>query len=374
LDAGVAEASAALAKLATELGNLPFETRRAEADLTYAKTNYEGKLAAGDAVTGRVLAEAKSQLDAATAAFAELQNRAGTLAREQAAMTERRVALARQRELLADETQARDTAAAKVKAATSQAEQARVALAEAKLRLDRMTVRSPIDGRVFELLGFPGTMMADGTTRVEGHDASTVITLYQPNRLQVRVDVRFEDIPKVVRGQPVQIASPAISEPLTGRVLFISSVADIQKNTLQVKVEIEKPPPVFKPQMLVDVTFLAAAQPQSSTKPTTATRLFVPQSLVHQGEGGPLVWVADQAAGIARRTPVKTGGATSDGLIEIVSGLNVASRVIASGHEGLRDGERIRVTGEAASGGDSHPHSASERKPLERLPQHEGGQ
>ena len=42
-----------------------------------------------------------------------------------------------------------------------------------------------------------------------------------------------------------------------GTVLFISSEADIQKNTLQVKVAIPDPPDVFKPEMLVDVTFLA---------------------------------------------------------------------------------------------------------------------
>jgi hypothetical protein len=87
------------------------------------------------------------------------------------------------------------------------------------------------------------------------------------------------------------------------------------------------------------------------------------------------VWVADQAAGVARRTPVKTGMAGTGGLVEIVGGLNVASRLIASGHEGLRDGQRIRVAGEAASSGDVPlAHPAGARKPQQRLPQHTGGQ
>ena len=57
-------------------------------------------------------------------------------------------------------------------------------------------------------------------------------------------DVRFEDVPRVRLGQAVQIRSPAVAEPLVGNVLFVSSLADIQKNTLQVKVEIESPPPM----------------------------------------------------------------------------------------------------------------------------------
>ena len=92
---------------------------------------------------------------------------------------------------------------------------------------------------------------------MEGYDSSTVVTLYRPDSLQVRVDVRYENLAQVRLGQPVRIASPALENELSGKVLFVSSLADIQKNTLQVKVEMDTPPSVFKPEMLVDVTFLA---------------------------------------------------------------------------------------------------------------------
>ena len=88
-------------------------------------------------------------------------------------------------------------------------------------------------------------------------DGSTVVTLYRPDMLQARVDVRFEDIPKVALGQKVLINNPALSEPISGKVLFVSSKANIQKNTLEVKVALDKPVPVFKPEMLVNVTHLA---------------------------------------------------------------------------------------------------------------------
>ena len=147
-------------------------------------------------------------------------------------------------------------------------------------------------------------------------------------------------------GQPVTIESPAVTKPLQGDVLFISSLADIQKNTLEVKVAIHHPPPVFKPEMLVDVTFLAPREPQSETGRTEPLRLFVPNHLVQRGEGGAFVWIADQASGVARRTNVEVGRVGSNGLVEVVKGLNVASRLITSGADELKDGARILVTGE----------------------------
>jgi RND family efflux transporter MFP subunit len=274
-----------------------------------------------------------------------------------------------QLELLADEIKAKDEAKARVRAATARVAQALVVVAEAKLQLDRMTVVSPIDGRVFRLVAHPGARVGSGMTQMAGHDGSTVVTLYRPDMLQVRVDVRFEDIPKVSLNQPVEIDNPALSSPLTGKVLFISSEADIQKNTLQVKVEIPDPPPVFKPEMLVDVTFLAPKQPEQTTEPSQEVKLYVLGQLIHQGEGGSFVWLADQSAGIARKTTVQTGAVGSNGLVEITSGLTVTSRILSGGIDGLQDGDRIKVTSEDASlGTGSAVRQDGTSRTMNRLP------
>ena len=59
--------------------------------------------------------------------------------------------------------------------------------------------------------------------------------------------------------------------------------------------------------------------------------------------------MADLAATMARRVSVETGRVGSSGLIEITGGLTAASRLITSGREALRDGARIRITGEDTS-------------------------
>ena len=369
LEAALGEADAALAEITTELKNLPFETRRAEAQLSFAKRSYEGKKAATGAVAGVVVNEAKSTADSAEAMVEELRNRAGSLARQQAALLQRRDALQTQLTLLADETQAKDAAGAKLNGAEARVEQARVDLAEAKLRLDRMTVRAPIDGRVYQLMAYPGTTLTAGMSGPANADASTVVTLYCPDMLQVRVDARFEDIPKVGLGQPVTINNPALAAPLTGRVLFVSSEANIQKNTLQVKVAIDAPAAVFKPEMLVDVTFLAPKPPESVAEVSEELRLYVPQQLVQRDESGACVWLADQSTGLARKAPVTTGIVGSGGLVEVTGGLSIASRIIARGHDGLADGDRIRVVSEEADFTANNAPSAGVRQSMSRLPQ-----
>lgn len=348
LQAALGEADASLAKLQTVLKNLPFELRRAEADYEAMKKDYAGKLSAAGVVAQIRIDIAKSQSSAAQALVEELRDRSDSLESEQTALRQRRDALRTQLKLLADEIQAKDEAAAAVKAAAARVAQARVIASEAKLRLDRMSIVAPIDGRIFRLVAHPGARIGSGMTQMAGHDGSTVVTMYRPDMLQVRVDTRFEDIPKVSLNQPVEIDNPALTSPLTGEVLFISSEADIQKNTLQVKVAIPDPPPVFKPEMLVDVTFLSPKQPERSSEPSQEMKLYVLQQLIHQGDGGSFVWQADQSDGIARRTTIQTGAIGSNGLVEITSGLTVSSRIISGGSEGLQDGDRIRVSGEDA--------------------------
>ena len=205
-----------------------------------------------------------------------------------------------------------------------------------------MTISAPVDGRVFRLFAHPGARIGGGMTQMAEHDGSTVVTMYRPDMLQVRVDVRFEDIPKISLNQSVEIDNPALSNPMTGKVLFISSEADIQKNTLQVKVAIPDPPPVFRPEMLVDVTFLS--QDIGEKKATKVTRIFIPNSLLRNEGSESIVWIADQSEGVARKAVVKSGFGTEDGLVEIINGLNVTSRVIISETRGISDGDRIRIS------------------------------
>lgn len=351
LEAALRQADSSLARIQTALSNLPFELRRAEADWGAAQKDYDSKIAAKGVVASVKIDIARSKRDSAKALVEELRKRDASIKKERAASAGRQEAVKTQLLLLADELEAKERAEAQVQASQARVEQARVVQAEAKLQLDRMTVYAPVDGRIFRLIAHPGARIGSGMTQMAGHDGSTVVTMYRPEMLQVRVDVRFEDIPKVSPNQPVTINNPALSSPVTGRVLFVSSEADIQKNTLQVKVAIPHLPNVFKPEMLVDVTFrspppkdgVAKGQDANGTGREGAARLFVPAKFVRSDGGESFVWVADQSDGVARKAVIETGTSASHGRVEVLRGLNVSSRLLTSGMDGLKNGARIRV-------------------------------
>jgi RND family efflux transporter MFP subunit len=235
------------------------------------------------------------------------------------------------------------------------------------LRLERTTIRAPVAGRVLALIARPGSRLMGMLPG--GHaEANSVVSLYDPARLQIRADVRFEDLPGVLPGQPVKIETPAVpNQPLAGEVLFATSLADIQKNTLQVKVALKEPQAILKPEMLVQVTFLALPRPDQPGE-SSRLRLLVPRQLVQAGDGGSRVWVADQVAGLAGQRTIKLGGSAGE-LVEVIEGLNPTDKLIAGGREGLRDGQRIRVVGEettAVPAGEAGPKPSR----LPRNPDH----
>jgi multidrug efflux pump subunit AcrA (membrane-fusion protein) len=341
LEADLAQADSQLAALQTELAKLPFLIDSAAARAEYARVDYEGKRSArSTSVPLRAVQEARSEYDSAQAALTELQSRGPQLERQSAALQKQRDALAKQRELLIDESRAVAATAAEVAAAKARVRQTEVAVEMAELRLGRMTVRAPVTGRVLELLAAPGARvvgMRGGTEQ----SSSSVVSLYDPAMLQVRADVRLEDVPLVEPGQPVRVETAAVADAITGTVLATTSRANVQKNTLEVKVALDAPPETVRPEMLVTATFLAAEQPASpSGGSEQQERLLVPRRLVESAGETHAIWVADPD-GTARRQTIQIGLAGTKELIEVIDGLSPTDKLITDA-DGLQPGERIR--------------------------------
>lgn len=347
LQAELADAETLLAKTERELVNLPFALKSAKTREQLAAENVKRKEAAGDAIVGRLLREARAELADATNAVQEMTAREPTLQAQLKSLRQKRTALAERLKLLTDEKRAVAEAEANLAVSRAQAEQTALAVEAAELRLQRMTVISPISGRVLSLEARPGQRLS-GINPHSEQGSSAVVSLYDPARLQVRVDVRLEDVPQVQLGQPTQIETAAHTKSIAGEVISVTTQADIQKNTLQVKVGILNPPDVIKPEMLSKVTFLAPPSPivdgESGQSPL---RLFIPRSLIVTGEGESTVWVANLTTGVASQKTVQVGQSMMHGdLVEITAGLLPTDKLIVSGRESLAEGTRVRVTGE----------------------------
>lgn len=346
LELPVAEAEAALAVVETEITNLPSQLKRAEARLKLAQNEWDTKSANLQAIQPVLIYRAEAELAASQAEVDELTRRRPRL-EEQRSAAARRVEAARQRlKLKTEEHRAAKEADARQKVAESRLQEAQILAAAAQLRLDRMTILAPVAGRILHLIANPGSQLMTGPSQIPDRDASTVVSMYQPDRLQVRVDVRFEDLPRVGRDQIVQVNSPALTSPVQGKVLFLTSFANIQKNTLSVKVALDAAPSVLKPEMLVDVTFLAPDTGSGEKGKSEDLRLFLPRSLVDQSAEGAYVWVAEIREGKASKRGVELGSVQTPEVVEIKGGLTAGSRIISRGRESLQDGDRIHVRGE----------------------------
>ncbi|MEQ9406561.1 MAG: HlyD family efflux transporter periplasmic adaptor subunit [Fuerstiella sp.] len=344
LEAQLADAESLLARATTEVKKLPFLLRAANANLEFTLSNLEGKQAARGAIAGVIIAQAANDHAAAQAKLEELQQRGPNLKREINALQEKVNALQAQLDLLVEERRQVEEAKARIVSAMAIRDEAEVQLRQAELQLERTVVRSPMDGRVLRLVALPGTRVM-GLQHTAGQSSSTVAEIYDPKRLQVRADVRLEDVPMVTPGAPVEIETASSGKSIKGRVLRSTSSANIQKNTLEVKVELVDPPQTVSPEMLVTATFLAPELESKGDERTETERVFAPQQLVHSGDSGAAIWVVDADNRAVRKT-VQVGGTGSDGLVEITDGLNVTDKLIASGIEDLSSGDVVTIRGE----------------------------
>ncbi|MBL8799957.1 MAG: efflux RND transporter periplasmic adaptor subunit [Planctomycetia bacterium] len=358
-----AEADTLLAKAETDLLYLPFQTQAAEASLKLAQSDYTGKKSAEGTIPALTVQRAESELSAARIRVEELKVRKQRLEREVHSLRHMRDAFRKGQDWQKGIPDPPTDTEAGMKAALTRCWQAQLAVDAAKLRLERMVVRAPTAGRVLALIARPGSrLMVQGGGN---HESGAVVSIYDPKMLQVRADVRFEDLPQVQPSQPVRIESPAIAgAPAAGKVLFATSVADVQKNTLQVKVAVENPPSLLKPDMLVQVTFIAPPRAEAAESVTETMRLLVPRPLV---DGESKIWVADQTAQVARLRPVKLGRPINAEQVEVLEGLNPADKLIVGGRDGLTDGQRIVITGEDATLGVSAPVGGSKAPKVKRL-------
>ncbi len=239
----------------------------------------------------------------------------------------------RQDELRIEEQRRVASAEAQVVQAEGLLAQRRAARDEAQLRLDRMVVRAPMDGIVLERLAVSGSTLFGLTHHVA--------TLYDPASLRVRVDVPQQDLARLFVGQEARIRNDARPErPYVGEVLRIVQRADIQKVTLQAHVRVRDGDELLRPEMLVQVQFLAADQGGEQTGASAGSSVGVPEDML-EGES---VWILDAEKGTATRRRVEIG-ARREGLVIVTAGLDLSDKLLRSADGApLGEGERVKAT------------------------------
>jgi membrane fusion protein, multidrug efflux system len=205
-------------------------------------------------------------------------------------------------------------------AAMAQVEQLRT-------RVGFATVRSPVTGVVTE-------------KRVESGDVvgnqARLFTVADVSELVTRVGVSELDVVELSQGDAVTITLDAFpGTALRGRIRRIFPVADPTTRLVPVEVAFDAASArVARPGFLARVTFDLA---------TSENVLLLPVAAVLGAQGAQSVFMVVDGAATRR---VVTTGLTSQGRIEIVSGLSEGDGVVVAGNNTLREGMTVRVAGQ----------------------------
>jgi HlyD family secretion protein len=306
--------------------SLPEQIQKAELEAAAAKTSFEaqqkmydsrkdlfqqGALPRRDLDAGEVaLAQARSQFEQAQKLLDDLHR----IGREQA-----------------------------LKSATGQLSAAKGKYLGAEAQFSYSQIRSPIDGVITDRPQYPGELATAN---------QPLLTVMDMSKLIAKGHVAQSQTVSFKIGNPATVKVSGVDEPLTGRLSLISPALDPGSTTIEVWVEVSKPPSQLKPGMTVQVAISARTVPNA---------VVVPASAVFKNpEGAEYVLIAG-SDGVAHSKTVQTGihGA---GEIQITSGLNPGDPVITSGGYALPDKTKIKVESPAPS----------EKEPSGKEPAHDG--
>jgi HlyD family secretion protein len=211
---------------------------------------------------------------------------------------------------------------------------AEIKLAQATLAHVRTRIAAPADGRVLRLLAAPGQKKMIAMDDV---DSATIAILYDPARLQVRVDVPLADAVGLSVGQRAKVRCNLLPDVVfEGEVTRISGEADLQRNTLQAKVRIANPDEKLRPEMLCRVEFLGTATTGQKSASSGDLSVFVPESVLRDQA----VWICDPDSRRVSRRAVDPSNESREGHRRLISGVRPGEWVVLD-PSGLRQNQRV---------------------------------
>ncbi|TMB28406.1 MAG: efflux RND transporter periplasmic adaptor subunit [Deltaproteobacteria bacterium] len=193
---------------------------------------------------------------------------------------------------------------------------------------DTIEVVSPVDGFVLARNASPGFKFERGME---------LFRIADLRRVWVTADVFPQDAPYVRAGMPALVVAPEESSTLSGRVAEALPQFDSQSRTLKLRIEVDNPGFVLRPDMFVDVQ-LSAELPEALTVPTDAIA----------DTGLRRTVFVETAPGLFAPRNVETGFRNGD-RVAIVRGLSQGERIATSGVFFLDSETRMKAPASGAT-------------------------
>ena len=215
---------------------------------------------------------------------------------------------------------------------------------KAELDLKRTKITSPINGIILRLLAKPGSrIMLD----MDDKDAAAAAILYEGGKLQARIDVPLSEAAKINLGQMVEITSSILPEKVfRGKISRILGEADLQRNTLQVKVSLTDTHPRLRPEMLCRAKFFGMSS--DNKEGSSQFKIFINKNLFKIGSedsnSEKELWVISNNGKTCEKRRVSIGSTIRGQYISVAQGLLAGEAIILNPTEDLENGDRVEIT------------------------------
>lgn len=231
--------------------------------------------------------------------------------------------------------QAFDDAKSAVEAAEAATAAAQAQIRTAQARLAKSMLFAPIDG----IVAFRGVNVGD---RVENMGGDSPLFRIVDNRvLDLTVSVPSTRLADVKVGQAIEFAADALpGRAFTGKVMFINPELDAASRSARVVAEVVNRDGALKGGMFAKGRVVIANRDGVLQVPREALLNWS----LEQGTADVFVVKGDSV----ERRPVTTG-ASADGIIEVLTGVQAGDQVVTRGGFNIRAGDRVSVAkGEGA--------------------------
>ena len=215
---------------------------------------------------------------------------------------------------------------------------------KAQLDLKRTKITSPISGIILRLLAKPGSrIMLD----MDDKDAAAAAILYEGGKLQARIDVPLSEAAKINLGQMVEITSSILPEKVfRGKISRILGEADLQRNTLQVKVSLIDTHPRLRPEMLCRAKFFGMSS--HNKEGSSEFKIFINKDLFKIGSedsnSEKEFWVISNNGKTCEKRRISIGGTIRGQYISVAQGLLAGEAIILNPPEAIESGDRVEIT------------------------------
>ena len=190
-----------------------------------------------------------------------------------------------------------------------------------KAQRDMYRIIAPINGIVDQVaikIGQPSQPGVNG------------IVIVSTGKLRADAMLGENYIGKVKKGDPVTIAFPSINDSFKTTISYVAQAVNTLSRSFEVQVDLPGNSK-YHQNMSCIMKIANYANPSA---------IVVPVSLIQKTPDGNMIYVAD---GKKAKAVMVTIGRNSNGLVEVLTGLNPGDKVITAGFEDMENGQLINI-------------------------------